>query len=465
MDETGSPHRKEDGRGEGAGIVKKPQNPNAHGDGGMKKEPGAVDLRRGAEERLAESSIDHPAGDRKDGTREENERLCQELQIHRIELEMQNEELKKARDEAEAERERYAELYDFAPVGYFTLACNGGTIRRANLAGSRLLGVERSRLVGRPFGGFVSEDGRPAFNAFWGKICVSGETESCDLSLRGKGTGPCHVHIEGTASADGKECRIVALDITARRVAEDELRKLKAELEERVVELETAYNDIESFSYSVAHDLHAPLRAIDGFARMILRQQGDKFGEKTRREFDVIRGSAQTMGQLIDGLLEFSRLGRKPLACCKVDVAALFEEVWGELRIANPDRSMTLRIDVMPPGKGDRTLLKQVIVNLLSNAVKFTRARAEAIIEVGGRIDGNEAVYCVTDNGIGFDMQFYDKLFIMFHRLQGPDEYEGTGVGLALANRIIKRHGGRMWAEGEADKGAAFYFTIPVCRD
>jgi PAS domain S-box-containing protein len=427
------------------------------------KQTDGAGLRRRAEAKLIEKrkGWGEAAGDRM--TAMEMQRLVQELQIHQIELEMQNEELTRARNEAEAERERYLDLYDFAPVGYVSLDSDG-VIRQVNLTGARLLGVERSRLLNRRFGDFVSEDNGPTFNAFLKKVFKDRVKESCAVSLSQKGCQHLHVHIEASVNGDGRECRAAVLDMTERKKAEDEVRKLHGELEQRSAEhialLEAANKELDSFSYSISHDLQTPLRAIDGYARMILRRQGDRFDEDTRTRFDVIRSNIQKMGQLIENLLAFSRLGRKQLSITEVDMDAVVKEAWEELRIINPDRAMTLRNNGLPPGMGDWGLIRQVVANILSNAVKFAKSRNEVIVEVGGYQKENETVYFIKDNGVGFDMAYYGKLFGIFQRLHNPDEYEGTGVGLAIAQRIILRHGGRIWAESKIDEGACFYFTF-----
>ncbi len=248
----------------------------------------------------------------------------------------------------------------------------------------------------------------------------------------------------------------VFIDITARKQAE-------LELEKKASQLEAANKELESFSYSISHDLRAPLRAIEGYSKMILRRQGEKFDEETKRQLNVIRDSSKIMDQLINDLLGFSKLGKQTLDILPLDVRQLIEEVWRELQNVYPNRSMTLKIDPMPLGWGDRAIMKQVFVNILSNAIKYSRKREMAIIEVGGYENGNEneVVYYVKDNGVGFDMKYYDKLFGVFQRLHDATEYEGTGIGLALVQRIVHRHGGRIWAESKVDGGATFYFTLP----
>ena len=194
--------------------------------------------------------------------------------------------------------------------------------------------------------------------------------------------------------------------------------------------------------------------------RLILKKHGDKFDEDALNKFNVIRSNSQMMGQLIDDLLALSRLGRKHLSLTLLDMDALVRDVWKEVQASNPERDIKPTVNSMPPCYGDRALIKQVLINLLSNAVKFTKYKDAAEIVVGGNADGNEIVYYVRDNGVGFDMQYYDKLFGVFQRLHSSDDFEGSGVGLATVQRILHRHGGPVWAEGKIDQGACFYFTL-----
>jgi len=241
-----------------------------------------------------------------------------------------------------------------------------------------------------------------------------------------------------------------------------EIRNLDEELKRHVIELEVVNKELESFSYSVSHDLRAPLRAIDGFSRMLVEDHGDNLDAEARRMVNVIASSTREMGQLIDDLLAFSRLGRAPMKTSDINMKDLVEEVFEEMGIATPERVVRFEVYAMPFAKCDRSLMRQVFVNLLSNAVKFTAPKGEnAVIEVGGRIEANENVYYVRDNGTGFDMKYADKMFRVFQRLHSPEEFAGTGIGLALVQRIVCRHGGRVWAEGKKDEGATFHFTLP----
>ncbi len=270
---------------------------------------------------------------------------------------------------------------------------------------------------------------------------------------------------------EGKPRQYVAIrtDISERKAAEKTIRLLNADLErrvkERTMQLEAANRELEAFSYSVSHDLRAPLRAIDGFSQAVVEDFGPKLPNEGQRYLQTIRSSAQRMGALVDDLLTFARLNRQELNKRVIDTRHLVQSTLEELGYPWRDRQIDVRVGDLPESAGDAVLLKQVWMNLLTNAVKYTRKRARAEIEVGCNTADGAAVFFVRDNGTGFDMLYVDKLFGVFQRLHRAEEYEGTGVGLAIVQRIIERHGGRVWADAVVDHGATFYFTLENAKD
>lgn len=240
---------------------------------------------------------------------------------------------------------------------------------------------------------------------------------------------------------------------TARSTAEARIQNLNDELL-------AANKELESFSYSVSHDLRAPLRAVSGFSRILLSDYADDLPEDATRYLNLVGANAAQMGRLIDDLLAFSRLSRQAVSQQQVRPGDLARQVFDELHAFDDKREIEFTVRDMPPVEADPALLRQVYVNLVGNALKYTGKREKARIEVGAEAQNGTAVYYVQDNGVGFDMKYANKLFAVFQRLHRSDEFEGTGVGLAIAQRIIHRHGGRIWAEAEVDKGARFLFTI-----
>ena len=241
--------------------------------------------------------------------------------------------------------------------------------------------------------------------------------------------------------------------------AHDTERRERRRAEEQAAELAAVNRELDAFAYSVSHDLRAPLRAVDGYSRMIEEDYGGRLDAEGRRLLAVVRDASQRMGRLIDDLLGFSRVGRARLARASVDMAALVHEVRQELA---GESSAPVEVGDMPDGFGDRALLKQVWTNLVHNALKYSGRRERPRVEIGGKRDAGETVYWVRDNGVGFDMKYYDKLFGVFQRLHGADEFPGTGIGLAIVQRVVARHGGRVWGEGRTGDGAVFYFALPA---
>ncbi|OPY71114.1 MAG: Phytochrome-like protein cph1 [Syntrophorhabdaceae bacterium PtaU1.Bin034] len=253
----------------------------------------------------------------------------------------------------------------------------------------------------------------------------------------------------------------VLRDITKLKAAEEEIRMLNRKLERHVQELKDSNEELEAFNYMVSHDLKLPLIAIEGFSRRMEKTCLNGPTEKCRNYIGIIQDSARKMDQLIRDLLDYCRIGRGELQRTRIDMTALAKSIIEELRRVDPGRSMIATVGNLSEAWGDPAMIRQVLLNLLSNAFKFTRHRDQAIIEMAS-VDTDEVnTYSVKDNGSGFEARHAQTLFGLFQRLHGSDEFEGTGVGLAVVKRIVERHGGRVWAEGETDKGATFYFTLP----
>ncbi|MGD0843655.1 MAG: ATP-binding protein [Geobacteraceae bacterium] len=536
----------------------------------------AAELRRRAEELLRAKTAEAPPL----RTEAESQRLLHELEVHQIELEMQNAQLSQARDEAEKALEKYSELYDFAPVGYFTLD-RKGIIRDANFTGATLLGIERSRLIGRSFGQFVLPGDRPTFTDFLGEVFASWEKETCEVALKIEGKRPLHLQIEAVASASAAECRVAVIDITARREAEklrksehqlaeaqriahigswewdstadersgsdeyhrifgmvlstydsflqlvhpddremvnkavqetlahqapynvhyriirpdgitrvihargvavtdgagktvrmigtaqditerremeEKLEILNADIAARASELEAANIELEAFNYTVAHDLRTPLANINGYCQVVQKFCAGH-DEECKRYIREIYEATLRMDRLIDTLLKFSRSIHAEIHLDRVDLGAVAWGVADSLERTEPERQVTFRIAEGIKVNGDAGLLRIVLDNLIGNAWKFTDNREGTVIEFGVTEKEGASVYFVRDNGPGFAMADADTLFLPFRRFL-KSKVQGHGIGLAMVERIIRRHGGRVWAEGEPGKGATFYFTL-----
>lgn len=253
-------------------------------------------------------------------------------------------------------------------------------------------------------------------------------------------------------------------EIAERKGAVREIGLLNTALNARAAQLEAANKELESFTYSVSHDLRVPLRAIDGYSNILEEEHSDKLDGEGRRVLQVIRDGAHKMGQLIDDLLAFSRLNRKPLAPVDIDMDRLAKTAFRELIETSGARAPELRLSGLPKAQGEAALIKQVWVNLLSNSIKYSSKSADPVVEVSGYTDGDDQVYRVKDNGAGFDMRYYERLFGIFQRLHAAEEFPGTGVGLAIVERVVSRHGGRVWAESKVNEGACFYFSLPNAR-
>jgi PAS domain S-box-containing protein len=373
---------------------------------------------------------------------------------------------KRAEEALRQSREEFKDLFDSAPIGYHELDAQG-RLTRVNQTELKMLGYQAEELLGQ-FVWSISADPEAARQAVLSKLNGAPPAEKYERTLRRKdgATIPVQVRDQLVKGEDGAviSIRTVFQDITERKQAEEKIQQLNTELEQRVIErtaqLEAANKELEAFSYSVSHDLRAPLRAVDGFSQVVLEDYGPQLPEGCRQDLQTIRNGAQRMGKLIDDLLMFSRLSRLPLSKQTVDTGKLVRGVLEELNSQREGWRIEFRIAGLPPCQADPALLKQVWVNLLSNALKYTGKRESALVEIGCAMEKGRNVYFVRDNGAGFDMKYAHKLFGVFQRLHRAEDYEGTGVGLAIVQRVIHRHGGRIWAQSALDSGATFYFTL-----
>ena len=372
------------------------------------------------------------------------------------------------RREAEQERDRLVSILD-ATTDLVSMADPQGNLLYLNRAGRAMTGLGNRH---------VSEIPIPRIHPVWAADLIM--QQAIPTAIRdGSWSGDTAL-----LTADGREIPVsqvilghygstgqlqylstIMRDITERKRAEDEIRMLNTPLEQRVrartAELEATLRELEAFSYSVSHDLRAPLRAIDGFSRIVVEDHAAQLDAEARGYLERVRNAVQRMGVQIDELLELSRVGRAAMNLTDVDITRLANEVVEQLRAGDPARTVQVTIASALAGRGDERLLRLVLENLLGNAWKYTRHTADARVEFGSRKENGESAFFVRDNGAGFDMDYVDKLYKPFQRLHRAGDYEGTGVGLAIVARIVTRHGGRVWAEGQVGKGATFFFTLP----
>jgi PAS domain S-box-containing protein len=366
--------------------------------------------------------------------------------------------------------DRFSKAFHGSPVGQLITQYPQGTIVDVNEAYCRIVGYTRDELINRiplVVGMWADPEDR---NELFRRVEEEGHVKDAEFNFLTKSGNILTLMISvEMIQISGIPCLItIGNDITERKKTEQLIHDLNMKLEQRVQErtyqLENANKDLESFSYTVSHDLRAPLRHINGFISLLNDRYAESIPDQGRHYLDSITDAANHMGVLIDDLLQFSRTGRREMQKSTLDMNQLVNEVIESMKTETSGRKITWEVEKLPAVQGDITLIRQVWANLLSNAIKFTKIRGKAEIRIGSRSEKHETVFYVKDNGAGFDMRYYGKLFGVFQRLHSMKEFEGTGIGLANVKKIVSKHGGRTWAESVLNEGAVFYFSLPASK-
>ncbi len=373
-------------------------------------------------------------------------------------------ERKKAEAALQESEERYRSLFENMIDGYAhcRMIFENGRPQdfiylNVNRAFEKLTGLKN--VIGRKVTGVIPgiRESHPELFEIYGRVALTGEPERFELHFK-----PLETWFSISVYSTKKEYFVAVFDdITVRKTAEEKIRKLNEDLQRHALELERAYNDMESFSYAASHDLRSPLIIIEGFSKILLEDYAAKLDDKGKDALNRVSKSAKKMNRLITDLLAFSRVSTKDIRKSEFNIEELAQKLVEELKLTLDERDINFEIRELPSAYGDLSTINQVLVNLLTNAIKFTQTSAPAMIEIGGYTENDENIYYVRDNGIGFDMQLSDRLFGLFQRIHLAKEVEGSGIGLVIVKNIIEKHGGRVWAEGKPNEGAKFYFTLP----
>ncbi len=386
-------------------------------------------------------------------------KLAEELQIHQVELEMQNEELRSIQWELEQSRKKYSDLYDFAPVGYLALS-EEGRIVEANLTAAKQLGIERSILIGKPFNLYAAENSREELHLHLRKVFQTKQPHTCEIKLNGRGRIDCYVQLDSTyfMDSDGQSLtRTTITDISDRKKAEGKLTALAGKLE-------FSNRELEQFAFIASHDLQEPLRKIQAFGDRLGTKYRDKLDKEGKEYLTRMQNAAKRMQQFIRDLLKYSRVATHPEPPDTVDLREAVMDVISDLELIIQRWGADVEVFELPAVKVEKSQIRQLFQNLIANALKF-HGEKQPHIKIYSRRTDHDCQIFVEDNGIGFDEKYLDRIFAPFQRLHGRSAYEGTGMGLAICRKIVERHGGSITAKSKPGAGSTFIITLPVKQD
>jgi PAS domain S-box-containing protein len=371
--------------------------------------------------------------------------------------------------ELEKTKELYEDLYNNAPTMYLSVSVEDTMVQECNTTYLQKTGFDKEEVIGKSIFDFYHADSLENAQEVFQQFVENGVIRNKELQLRKKNGEKIDVLMNASAAIDknGKiiKSRSSFQDISSLKEAEKKIMVLNEQLNRQVEELKQVNIELESFSYSISHDLRSPLRAINGYA-FAIREDEEELSEGVSNMLDKIQTNSEKMGNLIDDLLQFSQVGRKKTKPGSFEMNNVVHQVVSELTEQNPQKKYKFLIDDLPKAFGDHAMIRQVLFNLISNAMKYSGREEHPVIQISG-VPGPKGMntYSVKDNGVGFDMKYQHKLFGVFERLHEYDSFEGTGIGLAIVKRVIDRHQGKVWAESEPNKGATFYFSIQAVKN
>ena len=392
---------------------------------------------------------------------EDVRKLVEELGIHQIELEMQNEELRSTQLELEQAKQKYSDLYDFAPVGYLTIN-EEDRIVEANLTAAKQLGIARSVLIGKPFNLYAAENYREALHIHLRNVFKTKQPQTCEINLNGRGQTNCFVQLDSTYVPDSEGSsltRTTMTDISDRKQAEEGLKALAGRLEK-------SNQELQDFAFIASHDLQEPLRKIQAFGNMLITKHKDALNPQGQDYMERVTKAASRMSELLRSLLDYSRTGTSQLNYQPISLTEVAKDAASDLEFSINKVKGSVEISELPTVEADATLLRQLFQNIIENSIKYRKESEPPVVKIYGKIATATCHIMIEDNGIGFDQCYSNKIFKPFERLHGKNTpYSGTGMGLAICKKIVNRHGGEITVKSIAEQGTIFIVTLPINQE